>query len=367
MASQEVAVQAEGAACTRNQPTALYLALTTGAAIAAVPVLGQQPPPRVAQFLHESIGLDSTQFPAVENGKAVVKLLDTRDTREVAVFGIIAVDRPRPLYIARVRDVEKWLRTPDRRRFGVFGDPATAAEVQDLTMDSNDVAALKSCHPGDCKVKLPATEMRRIREEIDWSADAGAGAQVNAYARRRMLQYVTDYRARGDSAMVVYDDRGSVRASDAFSSLLAQSPYLFQYSASFHRYLASYPHAHLDGVSDVLYWSDDALPSLRPILSITHLSVFTPPDLQGVTIVAGKQIYADHYFEAAFDLMAVVDRPTPTSKQGVYLIVIRRFRFDNLPSGGIINLRAKVVGKLRDKMRTDLEREKATSELELEQ
>ena len=135
----------------------------------------------------------------------------------------------------------------------------------------------------------------------------------------------------------------------------------YQYSPEFHKYLTDYPHATLRGVSDVLFWSKDALPHLRPILSITHLSVYTPPDPGGMTLVAAKQLYADHYFEGEFDLMAVVDRPTPTG-QGTYLIAIRRFRFDHLPSGGLLNLRGKAVGGLRDRMRSDLEHEKAATE-----
>lgn len=44
--------------------------------------------------------------------------------------------------------------------------------------------------------------------------------------------------------------------------------------------------------------------------------------------------------------------PTP----GTYLVLLRRFRLDYMPSGWIINIRGKVVGKLRDQERLDLER-----------
>jgi hypothetical protein len=335
-------------------------ALMGCAATGAAPVQAQQPPARLTQFLRQSIGLDSAQLIAVEGGKPVVKVLETQNKRDVAVFGIITADVPRAFYVVRMRDFQNSLRAPTRNRFGIFSNPATLADVRDVTIDSEDVADVRRCHPGDCKIKMPATEMQRIRQEVDWSA-ADPGAQVNAYVRQRMVQYITDYRAHGDSAMVVYDDLGNVRASDAFSALLAQSPYLFQYVAPLHGYLASYPHGTLDGVSEVLYWSEDALPGLKPILNITHLSVYTPPELPTVTVMARKQIYADHYFEAAFDLTAVADRPISTDKQGIYLIVVRRFRFDDLP-GGIFNIRGKVVGKLRDQTRTDLEREKSTSE-----
>jgi hypothetical protein len=348
----------EGSVWVSQRVAVLLLA---GMSVAGLPVAGQQTPPRIAQFLRQSIGLDSTQLSEVESGKAVVKVLDTQDNRDVAVFGIITIGRPRAAYIARVQDVANWLRAPDRKQFALFMNPPTAADVQAVTIDSQDVSDLQKCKPNDCHLKLPASEVQRVQQEIDWSAP-DRGAHVNAYARQRMVEYATTYGTRGDSALVVYDDRGtSVRASDTFDRLLAQSPYLFHYSPEFHKYLSDYPHATLGGVSDVLFWSKDALPHLRPILSITHLSVYTPPDPGGMTLVAAKQLYADHYFEGEFDLMAVVDRPTPTG-QGTCLIAIRRFRFDNLPSGGLLNLRGKAVGGLRDRMRSDLEHEKAATE-----
>ena len=178
------------------------------------------------------------------------------------------------------------------------------------------------------------------------------------YARRRLVEYVADYQERGDSAMAVYDDRGNVRvrASDAFGALLAESPYVYQNVPSLGRYLANHPRERLADATEVLFWSEDALPHLRPILSVTHLVVYTPPELPGVTLVAAKQIYANHYFEAALDLTCVVDRQGPDGRPGSYLLVLRRYRFDNLPSGGLLNIRGRAVGALRDQMLADLRR-----------
>jgi hypothetical protein len=331
-----------------------------GCVAAVAPLAGQQTPATLVRFLRQSIGLDSTQLAAVERGTAVVKVLDTKNKRDVAVFGVVAADVPRQFYVGRLQDFPSSLRTPTRTRFGIFGDPATGADVQALVVDHQDVSEVKDCHPNDCKIKLPATEMRRLREQIDWSG-ADPQGQVNAYARQRLLEYVTDYRAHGDTAMVVYDDRGNVRASDAFAALLGESPYVFEYVPSFHKYLATYPRGKLEGLTEVLFWSEDALPRLKPILSVTHLAVYAPPELPGATLVAAKQIYADHYFEAGFDLTTVVDRVTAAARPGIYLILLRRERFDDLP-GGIFNIRGKVIGKLRDQMRADLEREKAMAE-----
>lgn len=288
-------------------------------------------------------------------------MLDTKVKEDVAVFGIIAIKASREAYVSRIKDFRNSLRTPSRTAFGIFGNPATPADVQAVVIDSQDVADLPRCKSGECKLKLPAVVMDEVRQNVNFNGP-DARAQTNAYARRRLLEYLADYRARGDAAMVVYDDRGNTRSSEAFASLLAQSPYVFQYVPSLHHYLASYPKGKLEGVSDVMYWSVDSMSSLRPILNVNHLTIYSPPELPGTTLLAAKQIFANHYFEALFDLTTVIDRPMSPGPPGTYLVVIRRFRFDRMPSIGMINLKGKVAGKLKDQMVADLQNEKRKSE-----
>lgn len=310
-----------------------------------------QMPAQLTRFLTQSIALDAAQLSAVEHGEPVVKVLETRDRRDVAIFGIITSPESHAEFARAARDFPAALRTPNRSALGIFSTPASPADVAGVTVTERDVAEMKDCKPGDCVVKLPATDMRRIHEQINWSAP-DVQAQLSAYARRRLVEYVGDYRARGDSAMAQYDDRGNltVHASDAFAAQLAESPYVYQNVPSLQQYLGSYPRATLPGASEILFWSEDVLPRLRPILSVTHLVVYTPPELPGVTIVAAKQIYADHYFEAALDLTCAVER-----NPGVYLLVLRRYRFDNLP-GGILNIRGRAINALRDQLALDLKR-----------
>lgn len=315
-------------------------------------------PPQLTNFLQHSIGFDAQQLAAVERGEAVVKVLETRDRRDVALFGIITTPAGREQYVRALRDFPTSLRTPNRTQLGIFSNPAREADVAAVTINARDVADMKSCKPGDCVVKLPATDMRRIHDEMNWSAaPSDLQAQLNAYARRRLVEYVTDYRLRGDSAMVIYDDRGNMNmlASEAFAAQFAESPYIYQTVPSLHRYFTGYPHGALPpGAVEVLFWSEDVMPRLRPILSVTHLVVFTPPELPGMTLAASKQIYANHYFEAAVDLTAIVDRDP-----GSYLVVLRRFRFDNLP-GGILNIRGRAIGALREQLTLDLRRQQTT-------
>src|SRR5688500_14563095 len=318
---------------------------------------GAQQPPQLTQFLKQSIRLDATQMAAVERGEAVVRVLETQNPRDVAVFGIITTASPREAFVQRLRDFRSSLATPNRVRFGILGNPPVAADVQSLVIDQDDANDAKKCKPGDCKFKLPATEMARIKQDVDWKA-RDVEAQLSKYARQRLLAYVTDYRARGDSALAVYDDRGGVDASNAFGALLSEAPYVYQYAPALAAYLKNYPRSTLEGADEVIFWADDAPPHLRNTITVNHLVVYTPPELPGMTLVATKQIYAKHYFEAAFDLMSVIDR----SSSGSYLVVLRRYRFDNLPSGGLLNIKGRVVESLRENMIADLKRQKGQAE-----
>jgi hypothetical protein len=314
----------------------------------------QDPPPRLAAFLRAGVGFDSAQMTAVRRGEAVVQVLDTELSRDIAVFGIAAVGMTREEYVLGVLDVGDSTRPATRRHMGIFSNPPTLDDVRDVAITSRDVEGLKTCRPGACVMKLPAAAMARLHEVIDWSAE-DAEAQVSALAREALVEYAANYRARGDAALAVYDDRGNVRASEAFASLLAETPRFYEYGAELQRYLSGYPAVALPHAAEVLFWSEDEVPRLRPILSVTHLVAYAPPDHPDLTLVAAKQIYANHYIEAAFDLTCFVVSAADAAGGG-YVVVLRRFRFDEMPSGGLLNVRGKAIGSFRRQLLDDLQR-----------
>jgi hypothetical protein len=278
--------------------------------------------------------------------------------RDIGVFGAIAVAAPRTFLVDRIKDVPEFLRIPTRTRFGVFAAPAAQANVQAVLVTTEDVKELRSCKPGDCSYKLPASEMKQLRERSTGNGEEAA-QRVTAYVRQRMIEFVDDYRRRGDAAMLVYDDRGGVASSRALRELAATPRYLYQYVPEFQQYLDGYPRAPLPDAADVVFWSRDELPGLRPMLNITHVSVYSPPALPQMTLVSSKGIYANHYFEAALEVLAIAERPDAPGTS--YLLYLRRYRFDNL-TAGIISLRGRVTSEMRNLTKTDLLRFKTTYE-----
>lgn len=66
--------------------------------------------------------------------------------------------------------------------------------------------------------------------------------------------------------------------------------------------------------------------------------------MPGCTLIAAKLLYADHYLDGALDLTAVVDQAgdQAAGPAGLYLVLLRRLHFDDLPSGGLMNVRGRV-------------------------
>jgi hypothetical protein len=330
--------------------------LLVGAAfVAATHASAQQTPAALVTFLRDNMGLAREQLAAMERGDVVVKVLPSTNDRDITVFGVVAIGVTRTSYIAGVTDFRRSLVAPTRPQFGIFSDPPVAADLRTLVVSKDEATDLASCKPGDCSMKLPIGDMNTLRERMHWSSP-GVAEDVSAYARQRFLDYVIDYRARGDAAMAVFADRGNVSARAAFADMLGDSPYLFQKAPSVARYLTEYPASKLAGATEVFYWAQENLPRLRPIITITHQIVFSPPELSTTTIIASKQIYANHYFEAGVDVTAVSDRST-----GSYLLTLRRYRFDNLP-GGLLNIKGRATDALRDQLRQDMRRAKSEAE-----
>ncbi len=323
----------------------------------------QARPRRVDQFLTSTVHLDAGQLASLSRGDVVAKVLPTSLDRDVTVFAAAHVSASSAEFVARQRDVNRTLHSPTRTAGGVFGTPATEADVSQIAITTDDVGELRKCKLNECNFKLPAADMERLHATIDWSSP-DVTARVSDYVRQRMIEYVGDYRQRGDSAMVVYSDNGNVSASEALLAMLSDSSLAPSGTATLLRHLTDFPRDSLRGATDIIFWSVDNLPHVRPILRITHETIYTPPELPGATIVANKQIYADHYFEAALELLAAVDDTTTAgdTRPGFTLIAIRRYRFDHLPGGGLLNLRGRVIGGLRDALRADLIRLKREAE-----
>ena len=299
-------------------------------------------------YLERGIGLTAAQRSALARGEVVGRVLPMGDDRDIGVFAAVQVAVPRSLFRERQLAFAQAIRAPSRRVVQQFGNPASDADVRQLELSDDEVKDLRACRANRCDFKLPAVEMDTMR-----AMASGAGrAQLNSYVRRRLLDFVADYRRRGNAAMPVYDDRGRVRATDALAALLDDSSHVYKVVPALDRFLRNYPRETLPDASDVLFWSIDDLPHVRPVLRVMHTTVLSPPELSGATVVASKQVYANHYFEAGLETLTALDGAKPGA---ITLIAVRLYRFDNLP-GGVLNIRGRVRSGMLSNAESDLAR-----------
>jgi hypothetical protein len=344
----------------------LTVRLTTAWIAVLVPgtVFGQPMPPSLVQFLQETVGLKPDEMTSVSHNLPVVKLLETSDRREVALVGVQGIDVPRALYVQLATNFPTSLREPSRVAMGLFSDPAAPTDVATFALPHDDVQALAQCRPGKCDLKLPARAIGELRAILD-PASPSADSVASAYFARHMVEYVTAYRARGNSALVVYDDASdSTAAAQVWDGFLSRSPYIYRHAPTLDRFFRNYPNDRPPDAREALFWAEDDLPGLKPLLTITDEIVYPAPELPGTTFIASKQLYCDHFLDGALDLIAVVDRvasPAPDSA-GIYVVLLRRLHFDDLPSGGLVNVRGKVIGKTRDRTLAFLRDTKKASE-----
>ena len=136
-------------------------------------LVAQDMPSSLRQFLLQPIGLRPDDISAIADGKSVVRMLESSDRTELVVFGIVRIAVPRSFFVRRAADFRSSLRSATRRRFGIFSDPAVAADVAGLVVAHDDVQDLAHCQAGACKLKFSAATIGRVRAIID-SAPAEA-------------------------------------------------------------------------------------------------------------------------------------------------------------------------------------------------
>jgi hypothetical protein len=322
----------------------------------ARPARAQNAAPPLGDYLRASVGLNAGQIADAQNGVAVVKLLHTDVSRDVTVFGIIGIHTTRDAYLAHMRDVQSLIAARSQR-FGIISDPPTPAELQTIALDPSEWQDLKGCRVRNCNFKLSESDMKQFAQ-VDWYGP-NAEQQADSVMRLQVENLVAAYRARGNAAMPRYDDTNGVQASDAFAALLDQATYIQQYAPALRNYLVNFPADRPDNALDVMYWSLDRIPHLRPTFTLNQMVIVTPP--AGNALIVRKQIYANHYFEAALELSTIYDAPALNGGAGIYLVTTRRYRFDALP-GGLLNIRGRVRSQLQKVMKSDLERERKTVE-----
>jgi hypothetical protein len=330
-------------------PATRFLSVAWLAVLAAVSSSPGQTPivPEPAQsMLLRDLGFSEGQLVLARNGRIVVRMLPTPDAREVAVAGVTRIAVTKEQFFEQYRAVERFKQHEAVLQLGRFSQPPQVSDMERLTFNPDMLADLRSCRPGRCKVKLPADWMARFREKVDWSSRT-ARSDAQALFRSILTAYAADYQANGAAALVEYRDKDApVRLGEESTALIQRSPCLSAISPDFVRYLIAFPRVSLPVADSFIYRSQEDF-GLKPVVSLTHVSVYQDPAHPSVAVGASRQIYATHYFEASLGLTFAFD-DGDAARPGIYLVYVNRTRADALKGSFGVVRRSVVYGRTKD-------------------
>lgn len=277
-------------------------------------------------------GFDAAEISALEGGTVVAHAdMGQGGDREILVVAAVKIRVPRAQVASYYGQMISYVDGSVTLGFGRFSSPPAIGDVASMAFDRDEVDRMKSCRPGKCDVRLGGAAIDALRTSIDWNAPDYV-ERVNAFARKAAVEYISAYQARGDAALVTYDDRAQpVSLGDEWRGILAASTLFHEYQPELKSYLERFPGAALPGSQNVFYWVKENY-GLAPVLSLVHGVVYQPPSRPDRTIVAQKQLYASHYLDGSLAIATLLDTQD-AGRPATYLVYANRARGDLLKGG----------------------------------
>ena len=285
---------------------------------------------RLHQFLKNDMAFSEKEFNSFQEGKTVTKVLETDTKHEIGIFSIARINVSKDFFLRNYREKGMNLEMASAGSWGIINTPPQLENLKEITLPKEDVQDLKNCKPGDCKVKAPIEAIKKI-EQLDAKAP-DFEAKANLLIQQDTVDYLSNYLKYGNRALVKYSDKKKpVQLAEQLQGLLKASPYLERYVPGLYAYLDKFPNSQLENTEDVFIWlkEDFDKGKMRPILSVNHLVYYHPQGLDSNPIVAQKQLYAAHYFEASLGLTVLFDDPEGGGNS-MYLLNVTRARLDIL-------------------------------------
>jgi hypothetical protein len=284
------------------------------------------------QVLQQKAAFATADFAALQQDQTIVRLAPVSDKREIAVTGLVNVRAGAEAFLHSYLDSMARKNNAAILEIGDFGNEPALADLQNLTIEPQDIEDLKQCVVGNCALKLSARMIERFRREINWQAP---DYQLNASSlfKQMLVEYVNDYRDRGEAALIAYNDKtDEVSLAAEQRALTGQSSYVND--------ILSDKESGLRLIKDAIVWSKIKF-GLKPVVAINHIMVYQRQHEVGPQVlVVSKQIYASHYFDAWVALTAFVSVPS----SGNYVIYENRSRADGL-EGPFSKIKRGIVEK----------------------
>lgn len=316
-----------------KKPIQLVLALLIVLTLLGIPAVTCVAQASVEEFriaLSAKGGFTNDDWSAVERGEIVTKLLPVVDKREVSVSGVARLRATPEVIVKAFKEGMTQQNTKSILGIGKFSNPPTLADVETLSLENRDIEELKQCAIGKCEMKLSAAMIGRFHREVNWSAP-DYQLQATRLFRQMLVDYVRDYRARGEAALIEYHDQRrpvSIRADQ--QALLDRTLYINDFTPEFVSYFKNFPNSELSNVESSINWTKLKF-GLKPVIIVTHVMTYGRSHNGAYQIISlSNHIYANHYSDSSLALTTVISFPTNEEVPDSYLLYSNHSRSDSL-------------------------------------
>jgi hypothetical protein len=276
-------------------------------------------------FLTPTVSFNAADRDRLNRGSTVVRVLPS-EAGEIAIVAAVPVAADPQRFVSWIRQIAALKKSAFVSEIARFSDPPALHDLDGLTLDNDDLEAIRQCRADDCDVNLGRDEINLLHHAVESSGPGWRGA-LQLEFRQLMLARVRAYLSGGQHALPSYVG-APASTETAFNTIVTHTPFLTTHLPALTRHLQDYPRTPPPSrVESFLYWSKETLGG-RPTTNLTHVAIFTPDseDLPEV-VVAGKQVFATHYMTGALNITALT-RAQPNS--GRYLVYFNRSRVDVL-------------------------------------
>jgi hypothetical protein len=302
----------------------------------------QVPRAEIERQLATRFGFTQAEIAQVRSGQAVAKLLPTNAGTDIGVYGAVRIEAKADRLVNWFRDIANFRKAAELGVSRRLNDPPQIGDFADLSLNASELAALKTCRPGKCDLRLGDRAIQRFQTEVNWTA-SDAAVRANLLMRQLLLAYTQAYLKGGDQALgASHNEKAPKVFADEFRQVLWQSKALYDIAAPLATYLEQFPAATLPRAEQFLYWAKSDVTG-EAMTSLHHLVVYHGPS--GAAFIADKQLYASRYTDAALALISLAPEPDGSS---FHALVGARARSTMLTGVGARMLRGRVEAATRD-------------------
>lgn len=287
---------------------------------------------KMKEILSQDAGFTPEDFPELESGKIVKKIIPPTEKREIAVIGLIKVNAPIKIVEESFNKTILLQRRSSAEKFGQFSENPSIEDVKDLELEEQELENLKNCKINQCDLKLSANMIEKFQTDIDWNSSDQQQQAANLY-RKLLLEYLITYREKGNGSLIKYQNKQKeVDLYEEYQELLSSIFWLNEFAPAFTQSIKNYPESDNLNYINTFSWSKIKF-GYRPVIILSHTANYDQKLIESRQIlILSNQIYSSRYIDSSIGLTAIINFAAENGKLETYVLFANYTRASALDS-----------------------------------